>query len=574
MNKKVQIGARGGTVTLTDKYYKAAGGEASIYVNGGKAFKIYHDEKKALAEKKMRELAGILNGQVIIPQDIIFDAATGKPIGYTTQYIDDAEPLVKFFTKTFKQDNNIDPKMTAELVKQMQLVTMDVHKANCLIVDYNEMNVLVTVTPTLLTPYYIDTDSYATPSFKATAIMESIRDRKASKTVNGHLVYDPTIESDWFSWGVLTFWLYTNIHPFRGNHKNYAPRDKAKMMDDGISIFHKDVRVPPSVTPFNTIPKRHLDWFKDVFLDGNRSIPPLADSTVPVTVPTQIVVVTGNNNIDVTQVAAYADDVVSLFQFSGMNHVVTHKKIYIDQKEMWDGCDKVKKTLLCPASDGTIILATQMGTKVTFTELVRQKVVDTISSPDSFARNGCIYTVTNGKLVENRFTAFGDKIIHRLNEVENVSIYSATVYEGCVIQDLLGKKHLTIPYKQGACFSKYLPQLDKHRVVSAKSERNVTVIIAEHAGKYDRFVIVFRKDFSEFDVRKVEDVAYDTINFTVMENGLCVLLANPDELELFGNNQKVEVLNDPPFDSTMKLFNTSEGIFFINGNTIHKIKRK
>lgn len=35
-----------------------------------------------------------------------------------------------------------------------------------------------------------------------------------------------------------------------------------------------------------------------------------------------------------------------------------------------------------------------------------------------------------------------------------------------------------------------------------------------------------------------------------------------------------ETLQNPPFDSTMKLFTTNDGIFFINGNSFHQIKRK
>ena len=130
MNKKVKIG-NGGTFTISDKYYKAAGGEASIYVNGGRVFKIYHDAHKTLPAKKIKELSAIHNPQVVIPQDLIFDAATGDPLGYTANYIDNVEPLLKLFTRTFKQDNNLDPKMIAELVKQLQLVTNDIHGAQC-----------------------------------------------------------------------------------------------------------------------------------------------------------------------------------------------------------------------------------------------------------------------------------------------------------------------------------------------------------------------------------------------------------------------------------------------------------
>ena len=101
MNKRVKIGSNG-IITLTDKHYKAAGGEATIYVNGGKAFKIYHDANKTLPAKKIQELSVIKNPQVVVPQELIFDATTGTPLGYTANYIDNVEPLLKLFTKTFK----------------------------------------------------------------------------------------------------------------------------------------------------------------------------------------------------------------------------------------------------------------------------------------------------------------------------------------------------------------------------------------------------------------------------------------------------------------------------------------
>lgn len=575
MNKKVKIGARGGVITLTDKHYKAAGGEASIYVNGNMAFKLYHDPvKKQLPLQKMRELALISNPHVVIPKEIIFDSSNGDALGYVTDYVDSVEPLLKLFTRTFKQDNKIDQKMIAELVKQMQLVTTDVHGAKCLIVDFNELNVLVDITPNILTPWFIDTDSYSTPSYKATAIMDSVRDRRVSITKNGILHYNPDILSDWFSWGVLSFWLYSNIHPYRSNHPNYKPKDKVKQMDDGVSVFHTGSKCPPSVNDFNTIPKRHLDWFKDTFLHGHRSVPPLADSIAPLVVPTAIITIQGNAKIDVKEVASYPETILSVMEFMGLKYAVGQSHVYCDGKELAD-CGKNKKTLLVPSTDGTVLAAIQSGTTVTFKELHSGKVDGTISTTNMFSRNGCIYTVTNGKLVENSFSSFGNKTIHNINEIENVAMTTSVVYDGCVIQDLLGKKFLTLPYAKGASFSKYLPALDGYRVIDAKSEKTVTVIVAEKKGQFDRFVIVFnKKNYNDFDVRKDEDIAYDTINFCVMDNGVCLLLSDPDSIQLFVNNSKIETLDNPPFDSTMKLFSTPDGIFFINNNSIHQIKKK
>ncbi len=575
MNKKVKIGG-GGTFTITDKYYKAAGGEASIYVNGGRAFKIYHDHHKTLPAQKIQELSAIHNTNVVIPQDLIFDAADGTPLGYVAKYLDDVEPLLKLFTRTFKQDNNISPAMIVELVKQMQVITTDVHVAKCLIVDFNELNVLVNVDKSKLSPYFIDVDSYGTPSYRGTAIMDSVRDRKVSKIVNGSLVYNANELSDWFSFGILAFWLYTNIHPYRGSHASYKPKDRIKQMDDNVSVFHSGVKLPPTTNDFDVwIPPRHKGWFIDLFKNGNRSVPPLADGVAPSVVPAPIITIKGNAQIEVTQTGSYGENVVAVLQVMGINYVVTTKKIYCNNKELFNGCDKYKKVLLCPASDGTIIVASLLHNTVTFTDLIRQQVIGTIDSAGMIYRNGCIYTVTNGKVVENKFTAIGTKLIHRATEIENVSTFTTTIWEGCVIQNLLGKYYLVLPYIVGACFSKYLPQLDGYRIVDCKAERNVVVIIGESKGKFDRFIIVFtKKDYSEWNVRKVEDTAYDGINFTTTETGLTLLLATPDELEMFVNNTNINIIPQPPFDSAMRLFNTSDGCFFVNGNSIHKIKKK
>lgn len=575
MNHKIRIGA-GATLTLTDKHYKASGGEASIYVHAGKAYKLYHDpDNKMLPQKKMQELAVITNPQVVLPQDVVYDAAKGKPLGYTTKFIDDAEPLLKLFTRTFKDDNNISFPMINELVKQMQVIVSDVHTAKCLVVDLNELNVLAKISASTIEPWFIDVDSYSTPSFKATAIMDSVRDRRVSVIDKGGVLhYNPDEMSDWFSWAVITFWLYTNIHPFRGNHSNYKPKDKQKQMDDGISVFHPGVRVPPSTNDFKVIPRRHLDWYKQVFLKNDRSVPPMPDSSTPLVVPSQIIMIQGTDKISVSEVIAYSDPITFVHQFMGVYYVVTKKNIYAGKKEIGTIAPNAKKTVVCSSSDGTPIIGTLSGTKVMFGELTSNAPVGSIAGTDMFVRNGAIYTITNAKMVENSFSAFGDKIIHRITELENVSTISAKMYDGCIIQDLLGKKYLTLPYKLGSAFSKHIPNLDAYRIVDAKSDKNVTVVIAEKGGIYDRFIIVFDRKFTDFQVRIDNDVAYDTINFAVMDNGLCILLANPSEIQLFSTAGQYETLTNPPFDATMKLFTTSDGIFFANGNSIHQIRRK
>ena len=570
MNRRIKVGSA--TLQLTKDHYRAAGGEAMIYVHNGMAYKLYHDPKKMLPVGKIKELGTIGNPHVMIPKDVVFDATSGEPIGFTLNFVENVEPFVKLVTKAFKEDNHVTPAMCVELVKAMQLVVADVHKAKCLVVDLNELNVLVNVKSNM-SPFFIDADSYATPNFRATAIMDSIRDRRVSVIQNGKIYYNADTLSDWFSWGVLAFWLYINAHPYRGRHPKYSAKELHRQMDDGMSIFHPGVRMPPTTNPLTVIPARHLEWFKAVFGKGERSVPPLPDSIAPIAVPASVVIIHGTDKLDVKEIGAWPEPVILVYKNNGVTYVLTNRHIYVGQKEVTT-FNKVEKLLLATAEDGGLVVAALSGSTVYFTDHARGPVVGSMSTRGMFARNGAIYTVSNGKLIENTFTAMNNRLHHRTKSVENLSQFTATLYDGCVIQDLLGVYYLAVPYAKGACCNRPVHELKGYRVVDAKAERNVVVVLAEKGGKYDRFIIVFDKDFRSLEVRKAENVAYDTINFTVVSSGLCLLLTNPGEVELFTNAKQFETLSDPPFDSAMRLFNNEDGVFFINGNSIHQIKRK
>jgi len=576
---KIVIGNTKQVVTLQSSQYKAAGGEGSIYVNAGMAYKIYHDPtKKQFPLNKLKELSLINDTQVVIPQQLIYDTS-GNSIGYTTKYIDNKdnsiEPILKLFTKTFKDSKSIDNKIISKLVVDIQKTVNNVHMANCLIVDLNELNILVDIQSSNIVPWFIDTDSYATPSYKATAIMDSVRDRKATTyDKSGNMHYNPSIESDWFSWAILTFYLYTNIHPYRGSHSNYKPKDKQKQMDDGISVFHPNVKVPPSVNNFNVIPTRHLDWYKQVFLKNERGVPPYPDSIVPTLIPTKIVTIKSTDKLNIIDIESYDSSIQSIINLGGVYYVATKKHVYINNKIISDiNCKDIK---LCSSNKGTLILAEKsFNGEITFKSTTSNDLLGKVTgNSNMFSRNNSIYTISYGKLIENSFIEVGNKIICKVSAVANISNSSSTLFDGCIIQDLWGKIHLTFPYKQGYCFTKQIPELHNYRIVDAKADKNIVIIVGEKHGKYDRFVFIYKKDFSEYSFKKYEDITYDNINFAVLDNGICALLNNENELELFASINHNEILQNPPIDNSMKLFSMDDGFFFINDNSIHQLKRK
>ena len=543
-------------------YYVGAGGQAAIYAGNGLAFKLYHDPRSMIPPGKMQELMRIQAANVIRPLDMLYDARGGHPVGYTMKFLAQTHPLCKLFTKSFKSEHNLTPATIGELVKALQLTVQSIHDDKCLVVDLNELNVLVATS--FVEPFMIDTDSYQTPSYRATALMDSIRDRLAPP---GQF----TTLTDWFSFAVIATQLYLNIHPFKGTHPNYRPGELGRRMDDNVSIFHPNVRLPLVCNPFSVIPRRHLEWLKSMFLLKERSVPPLPDVSGPIPVPAGLVLVHGTEKFDVRELFALDDDILFRTEFFGVDYFVTRSSVYKGTTRVWDQAARYRRVVACPTTEGDLVIAAadDRGNLQFLTPDNRH--LGQASSRGMFQRNQAVYTVNQGHLYENTFSKVGSKILVRTQAVDNVSESSAQVHPGVVVQDLLGKLWLTIPYAPGKACSRHIRELDGCRIIEARSEKSVCVLVGEKQNRYYRFILTFTADFTAYSVRTEADVAYDGINFTVLENGLCILLGAPDELQVFKGNT-VHKFADPPIDANMRLFTRSGGVFFLNGNSVFAFK--
>ena len=547
-----------GKVELTDKNFLASGGEAQVYVKDKTAYKIYHEADKMIAGDKINELGQITRKNVLVPQNVIRNGNTA--VGYTMPFVKNTHPLCKLFTITFKQSNGISSDDIVNLVKEIQLTIDQIHKDGCLVVDLNELNLLTS--SKFNTPYFIDVDSYQTKSFKATAIMESIRDRLIKK--NQFTEY-----SDWFSFAILAFQLYCGIHPYRGRHPDYKPNEFNKRMDDGISVFDKKVSIPKMFSDFSVIPKRHKDWFEAVFVRNERTAPPLADVVV-VQMPDIDFVIEGTEEFDAKVCMTMGERILSVFNFMGADYIIGDKHLFKSNATLPNDIDGYK-VLFCESSDMSPVICKLKDELLTFEDIGTKKI-GSINAYQMTYRNGAIYSVYDGKLMENSFDKLGDRMIHKTRIAANILDLATKVFDGVAFQDLLGKCYICLPYEKGKCLVAPVKELDGYRILEAKSERNVCVVIAEKKGIYYRFVMVFNEGFSQYAITKTDNVNYGPVNFTVLPNGTCVMAVDTD-VHVFRGDQ-VKVINSPPFDTNTKLYNSSGGVFFIENNKVYSIKMK
>src|SRR5215469_1833409 len=264
--RKYYIRGRG-EIRLSDGDFKCQGGQAAIYAQGSTAYKIYTDPHSRIPEAKIAELSVLELPAIIRPLDMLVDADV-RTAGYSMRYIDRGYLLCQVFPAAFRNRHNFGADRALHLVQKLQNGVSYVHSKGILIVDLNEMNFLAS--GDLKDVFFLDVDSYQTPSFPATAIMDSVRDRHA-------VSFDRS--TDWFALAIVSFQVFTGLHPYKGTYPPFVGSvNKSLMLDErmkaNISVLHSGVSVPPTCLPFDMIPPIYLAWYRATFESGVRQAPP------------------------------------------------------------------------------------------------------------------------------------------------------------------------------------------------------------------------------------------------------------------------------------------------------------
>ena len=565
MDLPITVVVKGKGKQILDKNsYVAAGGEGTVYQVGGTAYKIYHEPKKMIPIDKIKELQVLSHlANVLGPRDILLDTMN-QPIGFTMPYILNTEFITRLFNKNFKNDNAITPNMIVELIKIMQNTMSEIHKCGIIVVDFNEMNSLTTNKFDNI--FFIDVDSYQTPSFKATALMESVRDRIGPKGQFSE-------KTDWFSFAIVAFQMYMTYHPYqKGKYADYKPKDWSLRMDKNISIFHPDVVLADIWKDFSVIPAPHMAWFKEVFHNGVRSAPPLPDGAFIVG-PAQPILITGNESFVVTKIFDYPDPIIGYYFLNGIMYILTKKAIFSGTRKLKDISHMPKALSMATVPGIEPILVVKSEGSVSF-EDISGNPISTISVQQAMHYNGNIYSIHNNRMIENSFVYSGKKILHIPKPICNIFGSATKLYNGAAVQDILGKCWVAIPYQPGKCFNGPISELDGLRVIDAKFEHHVLMVIAEKSGQYNRYTICFDETMSKYTCRIEDNVNSTVISFTCLNNSICVHLVDDDSIELFRTNDKVKTVKNPPITTNMRLVNDSTGIIFINKNGLYSLKLK
>lgn len=549
-----------GAVTLTQQHFVAAGGQASVYVKDGSAYKIYTDPKDAIPDAKFAALAAITDPAVIRPQSLLLNERD-MPIGYTMRAVADSHSLCQFFTRSFRDRNKITQDQIVDLAEKLRGHISNVHKAGILIVDLNELNILV---PRALDDtFLIDVDSYQTKGFPATVIMPSVRDHSVRAK-------DFSPLSDWFSFAVLAFQLFVGAHPYKGVHpgSSAVPKDDllAHRMTQNLSAFRADVRLPKCCYPLDVIPQALRDWLKAVLDEGKRLGPPSLHGApaAVLAAPVTALRVSGGK-LTVTELLDLEGRSLVQYVESGgkgltMTAIGTETRIALDGRVLWQFQHVAgSKTLIgfTPKLNRPISLNLH-GDRVTFHDLEARTHEQLEFRADELSKSGDrFYVRCGGQVLEIEFSELNAKtIVTASHAVASVMERASRLHEGCAIQSMLGSVFVSIFPRPKAGYQVRVPELDTYKIVEAKFDGGVLMVVGAKAGKYDRLVFRFDDEFATYDLRAVADVTPSGLNFVTLASGICVSITEDERVEAFSARKGVvgtKVVEDEAIGNDMRL---------------------
>ena len=551
-----------GPVSLGKADFVASGGQGNVYARGDVAYKIYHDQRWAAPEQKVRELGAIQDPRILKPERLLRDT-DGRLVGYTTRFVRGGVPLCQAFTRAFRERVGLTHAGMANLVLRLRSAVEAVHTANVVIVDLNELNVLLT--PKLDDLFLIDVDSFQTASFPATALMDSVRDRHATRWWTG---------TDWFAFAVLTFQMFVGLHPYRGTHPTVKGLDER--MRANLSALRRDVRLPPAAYPLSVIPATWQPWYSDTLDRGHRGPPP-----VTLAVPTAATrpLVAEPKVLKLTHIALppKIGRLVAYAEGYGVEMWIGEQESQGRTVSAWgNGMLRATASAVPPEHAQAVGISpagqtVAVGLDAGLLALTGRTLGGT--PPTLHVRavagtaTGAVYALTRDQIVALRLHDIGGRLHVTAEPVATVLEHATRLYEQVAVQDLLGACYATLLGEGPGAPQVRLLALDGARVVGAKYDRKTLVVVAMLRGQgvYSRLTFTFG-DTWDPALSVDQDVDAAEPNFAVLDSGVVVSLEDGKLVLRRPGHPGRRVVEDPAISGSWRLFRFRGGLGALDGD--------
>ena len=282
----VYINSRRIRVNDTDSIGK--GGEADIFrLDEKTALKIFkspnHPDFQGLPgeqraaelriqqhQTKLRAFPKNLPVHIVKPIDFATDQSGAKIIGYTMPFIKDAEVLMRYSDRNFREQG-IDNETVMKIFRNLHATLGQTHGAGAVIGDFNDLNIMVLGT----NAFIIDVDSMQFGKFFCSVFTEKFVDPLLCnpRETSLMLAKPHNANSDWYAYAIMLMQSILYVGPYGGI---YLPKNPAKKIVPGsrplhrITVFNPEVRYPKPAIHYKVLPDEMLQYFHLVFEKDKR----------------------------------------------------------------------------------------------------------------------------------------------------------------------------------------------------------------------------------------------------------------------------------------------------------------
>lgn len=559
ITKATQLTLEGrGIITVRPNDHVATGGEGAVFRVANTVLKIYTDPTKMIADDmpaKVRMLSGLSHLGILSPKGIIMERS---PIGFYMDFVQ-GTPLTPYFATAFRSQNGIDYAKTLKIVQGMHEIYSYAHSQKAILVDANELNWIITPD---LAPKAIDVDSWAIGKWPAKVVMPSIRDWH-SKSFNEL--------TDWFSWGVVTFQLFTGIHPYKGTLQGFARGAMVERMKANASVFSSGIKLNNAVRDFRTIPESLRIWYKDTFQDGKRSLPPLSFQG-SVSIPITQKVIQSSQKLSHKLVYGNGSDFVAKLFYCGLALSQSGQIVQISSsKVILRGASRDTEAI--SINNGWLVYSNDFFVWINETSLE----VFQVSIANSFSRaivyKDRMFVVSEKGLSELNLTTFAVPILSI--ETTWTTLPNATKwFDGCGICDVMGATYLILPFGDKACANVRAKELDGLTPVSAYlGDRFFSCISVNKNGDYIKSEFCFDINYRDY-VYWEGRTDLPLLNIASLKKGVCSTIVEDGNLSLFALNdpRKILKIDDSSVEVDMHLMNMREEIYYLKSGNVYSLK--
>ncbi len=569
-----------GLLTLRQNDYLATGGEGTVYKVNDVAIKLYTDPDKMMRDdipQKIKKLSTFVHPYISVPRGLVL--FSGKPIGFYMSFAE-GEPLSRVFTNDFRTREGFGDRDAVKLVDRMRDVVRFAHDHGAIIVDPNEFNWLAYLKGNdKPEPRIIDVDSWVIGRMPPTvAIMPSVRDWH-TKGFNQL--------SDWFSWGVVTFQVFTGIHPYKGTLDGFTGLEDR--MKRNVSVFSNGVRLNRAVRDFNCIPNAIRDWYQETFQTGKRTIPPSSsDAGAAKAAVTRVVkIITASGSLVFDKLYSKTGDEAVHIWPCGVVLLESGELIELRSKRIIGRLNSVSGEVIKvdggwliadwvnPALDHKSGVSGQVAYNyVNESSLQSESLTLAIKSHHIFRSDNRLFVVTDGGLTEIFFKVMGRAII-AVGQTWGVMTNSTKWFDGVGIQDAMGAMYIIVPFSDKSCTQIRVRELDGLKTVSAKAgNRYVVIVAADRNGQYHKIELVMSRDYTNYQVSKTAVDGPD-LNITLLPKGVGITIVDDGELIIFvPTSGVINKVSDKYITTDLALANWDDRVLYIRKGEVWSVRFK